>query len=260
MNQSDFSAEFTGLDSRIADLQAQISSSSMDNPALESASIRRRIIMGRSIVHAAVIQLHGTFVHTNMESKGKCLVAAQAILQFAVNADLLGSSFICPLFSIRGFIMNIWATVSEVAIDEIGALRAACLPWAHELSTPVESALVHDFKSALNAMQRFTNWPLLSVWGVNLVLIWKASSETKGKLSHAITQPPLVPERKPDQNLHDAGQKLETGTVTLQDWKPGSRDGNHYGKMETNYRAVSVTVSALQKFTVFKFHCVVCAD
>jgi hypothetical protein len=181
-NQSDFSAEFTGLDSRIADLQAQISFSSMDNPALESASIRRRIIVGRSIVHAAVIQLHGTFVHTNMESKGKCLAAAQAILQLAVNADLLGSSFICPLFSVRGFIMaslvcllttlcplpfavqNICAAASEVAIDEIGALRAVRLAWAHELPTPAESALVQDFESALNAMRWFTNWPLLSAW------------------------------------------------------------------------------------------------
>ncbi|KAJ6520548.1 hypothetical protein C8R45DRAFT_955547 [Mycena sanguinolenta] len=153
MSQSDeFFTTFNSLHTRIVDLQHQMVAV---EPAPQSPSMRRTVVVGRSIVHAAMIQLHGTFAQTSMESKYKSLSAATAILQLAADADLLGSSFICPI------IFKIWAVACEVAVEEIHALQTR-LAWTQDVATSAESSLVAHFAAALATMRRFGTWSLLS--------------------------------------------------------------------------------------------------
>ncbi|KAJ7239757.1 hypothetical protein B0H12DRAFT_76137 [Mycena haematopus] len=126
LGQSDeFLATFTSLDTRITDLQHQIASV---EPAPHSPSIRRTVVVGRSIVHAAVIALHGTSAEASMESKDKCLAAAKEILQLATDADLLGSSFIYPILFVRGFIRAFVQSLmpSFCAGNLGGCMRSCC--------------------------------------------------------------------------------------------------------------------------------------
>lgn len=171
---NEFSSAFTWLDSLIEDFQHKMESA---EPAPHDPSARRSLIVGRSIAHAAVIQLHGSIAQTSVDSNAKCLAAAKKILELAADADLLGSSFIHPIFSVRGFeltlfhlltiplfffLQTIWAAACEVAIDEIIALRAARRAWSSDVPTATECALVALFDSAVIAMRRFGPWPLLS--------------------------------------------------------------------------------------------------
>ncbi|KAJ6541657.1 hypothetical protein B0H19DRAFT_958613 [Mycena capillaripes] len=97
---NEFWSSFNSLDTRISDFQDQAGSA---ESAPHDPSTRRLLIVGRGIAHAATIQLHGTFAQTSRESKDKCLAAAKAILELTADADLLGSAFIHPIFSVRGF-------------------------------------------------------------------------------------------------------------------------------------------------------------
>lgn len=170
---NEFSSAFTSLDSLIEDFQHKMESA---EPAPHDPSARRSLIVGRSIAHAAVIQLHGSIAQISVDSNDKCLAASKKILELAADADLLGSSFINPIFSVRGFeltlfhlltiplffLQTIWAAACEVAIDEITALRAARRAWSRDVPTATETALVVLFESAVIAMRRFGPWPLLS--------------------------------------------------------------------------------------------------
>ncbi|KAF8204258.1 hypothetical protein K438DRAFT_553221 [Mycena galopus ATCC 62051] len=119
LNESnEFWAAFTALDTRIAGLQQNMVSM---EPAPHSPSMRRAAVVGRSMVHAAVIQLHRTPAQTSMESKDKCLAAAKTILQLPTDVDLLGSTFICPILFVGGFT---WAIVRSLILlfcaDDLG--------------------------------------------------------------------------------------------------------------------------------------------
>ncbi|KAJ7146419.1 hypothetical protein C8R44DRAFT_656725, partial [Mycena epipterygia] len=106
-----FSTTFNALDTRTRDFLNTISS---NDPAPNSpASDHRALVVGRSIAHAAVIQLHGTFAQTDAQSKHwqKCLTAAKSILHLIVGADLRDATFINPIAG------AVWVTACEIVID-----------------------------------------------------------------------------------------------------------------------------------------------
>ncbi|KAF7347237.1 Zn(2)-C6 fungal-type domain-containing protein [Mycena venus] len=150
---ADFSSAFALLDARIAELRHKMAF--VEQP--HSPGMRRTVVVGRGLVHAAMLQLHGAFAQTSLESKEKCLISAKTILELAADPDLLGeSTYICPIFA------TIWAAACEVAFDEIGSLRATRLAWAHDVATATESELVGLLDGALDVMRRFRTWPLLN--------------------------------------------------------------------------------------------------
>ncbi|KAJ6463724.1 hypothetical protein C8R47DRAFT_79821 [Mycena vitilis] len=147
-------SSFASLDDRINSFQCKMP---FPNPAPQTLSERRTLIVGRGMAHAATIQLHGIFAHTSPESKQKCLVAAKTILELTSEADLLESAFVHPIFS------TIWAAACSVAVDEIAALRAARRARGHDVPSAAERAPVELFDTAINAMRRLSTWlnPLL---------------------------------------------------------------------------------------------------
>ncbi|KAJ6494730.1 hypothetical protein C8R47DRAFT_1213414 [Mycena vitilis] len=147
----EFFDAFTSLNIRINDFKHKMA---FTNPIPQTPSARRALIVGRSIAHAATIQLHGIFAHTSPESKESCLAAAKTILELPSDADLLDSSFVHPIFSM------IWAAACAVAVDEIAGLRAARRAQAHDVPSAAERALVEVFNIAINAMRRLSTWPL----------------------------------------------------------------------------------------------------
>ncbi|KAJ6486519.1 hypothetical protein C8R47DRAFT_525554 [Mycena vitilis] len=164
-------SSFASLDDRITNFQCKMP---FPNPAPQTLSDLRTLIVGHGMAHAATIQLHGIFAHTSPESKQKCLVAAKTILGLTAEADLLESAFVHPIFSVctSSFIpgsltkislQTIWAAACSVAVEEIAALRAARRARGHDVPSATERALVEVFDTAINAMRRLSTWlnPLL---------------------------------------------------------------------------------------------------
>ncbi|KAJ7631636.1 hypothetical protein DFH06DRAFT_698725 [Mycena polygramma] len=151
LQSHEFFSSFASLDSHINDFQHKMA---FPNPIPHTLSERRTLIVGRSMAHAATIQLHGIFAHTSLESKEKCLAAAKRILELTAEADLLESAFVYPIFS------TIWAAACSVAVDEIAALRTARRARGHDVPSAAERTLVEVFDTAINAMRRLSTWPL----------------------------------------------------------------------------------------------------
>ncbi|KAJ7729093.1 hypothetical protein DFH07DRAFT_850519 [Mycena maculata] len=146
-----FSGDFDVLDTRINDFRTRIA---CIGPSLH-ASADHQLLVGNSIAHAAVIQLHSTFAQTNPESKQKCIAAAKCILCLIARANLRNLAFINPIIS------SIWVTACEVVVAEIAASKGARPAWALDAPTADETALVGFFDRAVQGMHRFKPWPLL---------------------------------------------------------------------------------------------------
>ncbi|KAJ7508428.1 hypothetical protein B0H11DRAFT_1964940 [Mycena galericulata] len=139
-----FYSAFNTLDTRIQHFNTTISprGGSQDVPD------DRQLFVGRSIAHAAVIQLHETFCQTNPESKQRCSAAAKSIL------NLLASRR-------HAQFCTIWVTASEIVVDEIASLRTVRPAWAHEVPTSAETSLVSLLNRGVEVMRRFASWPLI---------------------------------------------------------------------------------------------------
>ncbi|KAJ7696731.1 hypothetical protein B0H17DRAFT_929059, partial [Mycena rosella] len=153
---SRFSIAFDTLDLRIHDFQ--------DKLTIAPAPNSRALVVGHSIAHAAVIQLHGTFAQATPKSKQKCLAAAKSILVLIDGTDLRDSVFINPVMG------TIWVAACEVAVDEITVLRASRSRPAG-VPTAAKAALAGLFARAVEAMRRFESSPLMSACCVVLAAI-----------------------------------------------------------------------------------------
>ncbi|KAJ7511801.1 hypothetical protein B0H11DRAFT_1953063 [Mycena galericulata] len=146
-----FYSAFNTLDTRIQHFNTTISprGGSQDVPD------DRQLFVGRSIAHAAVIQLHETFCQTNPESKQRCSAAAKSILNLLASSGMHNFAFINPVIS------TIWVTASEILVDEIASLRTVRPAWAHEVPTSAETSLVSLLNRGVEVMRRFASWPLI---------------------------------------------------------------------------------------------------
>ncbi|KAJ7447226.1 hypothetical protein FB451DRAFT_782159 [Mycena latifolia] len=87
-----FSRAFDALDTRIGAFHGKLAPAPAPTP--------RALLVGRSMAHAAVLQLHSTFARAPINdptSKQKCLTAAKSILTLAAGIDARECAFINPV-------------------------------------------------------------------------------------------------------------------------------------------------------------------
>ncbi|KAJ6621458.1 hypothetical protein B0H10DRAFT_987588 [Mycena sp. CBHHK59/15] len=130
-----FSSMYKILDDTIDKFRNAVMS--LDILPSAAPSKHRTLLVGRSVAHAATIQLHGTFAEANHHSKQKCLAAARSII------DLIGGVNFSPdNFAYINTIMGtIWVAACQVVVDQIATLKLLRPAWAPDVATPAESEL-----------------------------------------------------------------------------------------------------------------------
>ncbi|KAF4601613.1 hypothetical protein EYR40_004811 [Pleurotus pulmonarius] len=115
--------------------------------AIESVSLgRKEYILPRCVASAAAIRLHSNIANTNPLSRGKCLLAAEAIVLSLNSIPDLDSAYANPI------IASAWTAASQVISGEVTLWRSAVdTVGAHEVER-AERDLKRLFNAGLNVM------------------------------------------------------------------------------------------------------------
>ncbi|TFY79576.1 hypothetical protein EWM64_g4436 [Hericium alpestre] len=111
-----FYADFTSVDSRIDEFQSQLYS--LQNLADVDSDIVRTMHVIHCLTSAASIQLHSALEQVNVESRNKCLMAAEAIVQ--ANNSVRAHEFLI----INPVLGVLWGAACQVFIRELVFMRA----------------------------------------------------------------------------------------------------------------------------------------
>ncbi|TFY83532.1 hypothetical protein EWM64_g485 [Hericium alpestre] len=111
-----FYAAFTSVDDRIGGFQTQLYS--LQKLADADSDVIRTMHVIHCVASAASIQLHSAFGHVNMESRTKCLLAAQAIVQANVTVRAHEFLIVNPALGI------VWGAACQVLVRELVFMRS----------------------------------------------------------------------------------------------------------------------------------------
>ncbi|KAI0078725.1 hypothetical protein K474DRAFT_1660123 [Panus rudis PR-1116 ss-1] len=121
----------------------------LPTPERINPEILHVVLLGHSLAHAAIIQLHFPFADRSSTSRSRCLAAANSIIRLLHVLPVRQLPYVNPTLA------TIWANAAQVLVNGVISLRSMQSAIASSGALPGEDVLLSALAQVIQAMEHF---------------------------------------------------------------------------------------------------------